>query len=185
MIDVLLVPLTRPFVYDYLGYWSSCVSDSLSRVGLKPYVYVWPSVEKPPMKCFVWSRRQYNSPCLLSWLYSRVSRSTEFFVVGIGYLDAYSDALNFVFGEASPAMKTAIVYTRRLDPCFYGESFNPTKYVGRVATEIVHELGHLLGLPHCSSRECVMCFSNSVYDVDSKTRFFCRRCGNELKKLYV
>ncbi len=176
MIEVLLIPLTRPYVFDYLGYWVSTTSDSLSKAGFDNRVYVWTSVEKPPMKCFVWSRMQYYSSCLLEWLYNRVSRHTGFYIVGIGYLDAYASGLNFVFGEASPSHRTAIVYTKRLDPVFYSEEFNPTKYVGRVSTEIVHELGHLLGLLHCTTPGCVMNFSNSVYEVDTKDRFFCEKC---------
>jgi len=180
---VLIVPLTRPYVVDYLDVWSSSVRDSLYSAGLGLDILVWPSVLKPPMDCFVWRRVQYLSSCLLRWLYSCLSRDfVEDYVVGVGYLDAFERGLNFVFGEASPSLRTAIVCTRRLDPRFYGGRPDFNLYVERVSKEIVHELGHLLGLEHCVNRECVMSFSNSVYDVDVKTRFFCKNCIKKLKR---
>jgi archaemetzincin len=40
----------------------------------------------------------------------------------------------------------------------------------------VHELGHTVGLPHCSDSRCVMHFSNCLEDTDQKGTSFCRRC---------
>ncbi len=184
MARVFIVPLTRPFVHDYLDLWVENTSKSLDFIDAE--VYAWPTVLKPPMDCYVWNRMQYLAPCLLKWLYNTITKSFESsFVVGVGFLDGYDEGLNFVFGEASPALRTAVVFTKRLDPRFYGGRYNFNLYVERVSKEINHELGHLLGLGHCRDKRCVMSFSNSVFDVDRKGMFFCDRCRERISALYI
>ena len=182
---VLIIPLTRPYVIDYLNIWASNLRESFSKVGMSVEVLIWPDVLKPPMDCFVWSRMQYLSPCLLKWLYNYVSKIFEDYIIGIGYLDGFEHGLNFVFGEASPGLRTAIVYTKRLDPRFYGNRYDFNLYIQRVSKEVIHELGHLLDLGHCNNKECVMRFSNSVYEVDEKSMFFCRNCSAKLMKKLI
>ena len=93
-------------------------------------------------------------------------------VLGIVAADLYSESApyNFVFGEARPLTRRAVVSIDRL------RSPDPGRSRDRVAKEAVHELGHTLGLDHCESPGCVMAFSNSLEDVDRKGRPFCPRC---------
>jgi archaemetzincin len=51
----------------------------------------------------------------------------------------------------------------------------------RTFKELNHELGHTFGLLHCNSPHCVMNFSNSVLEVDQKSKFFCEKCQKKLK----
>ena len=94
----------------------------------------------------------------------------------IGDIDAYVKGLNFVFGHADPNAGVAAVYTRRLKPEFYGYVPDLMLYAKRAAKEVVHEIGHLLGLGHCTIPGCVMNFSNSIYEVDEKSDDFCDKC---------
>ena len=93
-------------------------------------------------------------------------------VLGVVAADLYSESApyNFVFGEARPLTRRAVVSIDRL------RSPDPGRSRDRIAKEAVHELGHALGLDHCGSPGCVMAFSNSLDDVDRKGRSFCRRC---------
>ncbi|MCF2144525.1 MAG: peptidase zinc-dependent [Candidatus Heimdallarchaeota archaeon] len=92
--------------------------------------------------------------------------------LGLGIIadDLYVPTLNFVFGLASPRIKTAIVSYYRL------LSTNDEVTFKRLLTECVHELGHLFNLPHCQNPHCVMFFSNTLNDTDRKGYLFCQNC---------
>ncbi len=91
-------------------------------------------------------------------------------------VDLYERGLNFVFGEAKINGRDAVVSIYRLrhpDPLVFRE---------RILKEVNHELGHTFGLGHCPEPSCVMSFSNSVADVDRKSRHFCPDCRRALNE---
>lgn len=90
--------------------------------------------------------------------------------------DIYYSGLNFVFGLEDPEKNCSIVSIARLKQEFYNLKPNPTILIDRTTKEIIHELGHSIGLDHCHNSYCVMNFSPSVKDVDTKQKEFCRDC---------
>jgi len=136
------------------------------------------------MKCFNWDRVQYHAACIIEYLrsiFQLVGLLGKSYIVGIGYLDGFEYGLNFVFGEANPQSKIAVIFTKRLKPEFYGEQVDYNVYFERLLKEVVHELGHLLDLQHCVNEKCVMRFSNSVNEVDEKESYFCYHCKRQLR----
>ncbi|MFX0184737.1 MAG: zinc-dependent metalloprotease family protein [Candidatus Hodarchaeota archaeon] len=120
---------------------------------------------KLPNSCWIRSRHQFNAQCLLSFARSLSHYET---VLLITSKDTYVPGLNFVFGVASKG-QGAVVSTYRLgnDPSF-------------LQKEIIHELGHVFGLNHCTI-PCVMTFSNSVWEAQQKNSKFCYKCLKELR----
>ncbi len=96
--------------------------------------------------------------------------SPDSFVVALTTKDLYAQSLNFVFGLASARSGAAIVSLHRL------LGGGTERAVGRVAKEIIHEVGHLEGLDHCKNEACVMWFSNSLSETDRKPVEFCSTC---------
>ncbi len=139
-------------------------------------------IDLPVTRSFDSSRRQYDAEELLRDLFS-FAPPQEDKAVYILRDDMFAGRLNFVFGLA--AGNACIVSTARLDPRFYGEKDMEKARVlfkERVVKEVLHELGHTIGLPHCEDRKCVMVFSNSINDVDFKGTEFCKYCAKALYK---
>ncbi len=125
-------------------------------------------------------RGQFNSDILLSYYASSFRVEEDNRVAILLDEDAYVACLNFVFGEALPGWG-GIVYLARLK--IGVQTPAPTELIAeRTAKEIVHELGHSYWLGHCPNPRCVMHFSNSIFDTDYKTMFYCKRCRGLLAR---
>ena len=96
--------------------------------------------------------------------------------LGLVDVDVFAVGLNYVFGEAYLPGRASLVSIWRLRPEFYGERADSGVFGLRILKEAVHELGHTLGLKHCSQRLCVMHFSNSIFDTDRKQSLLCSQC---------
>jgi len=130
------------------------------------------------------SRDQYNSRRLLEMLHSLRPASAER-VVGIVSFDLFIPVLTFVFGEAQLDGRAAVVSSLRLDNRFYGLPPDRALLQARLATEVVHELGHTYGLRHCAAPRCVMNRSTYVEEIDLKNDTFCSRCARHLVARYA
>ena len=137
----------------------------------------------PPTHLFDKARKQWISDNLLDWLLESNNPDSTTKVLAICDFDAYSDELNFVFGEAHLGGRVAAIYLPRLREEFYvrkSDKNNKSLFEQRVIKEAVHELGHTFGLRHCQISKCVMHFSNSLQDTDFKNDKFCERCNKIL-----
>jgi len=144
-------------------------------------VLVFPSRVYLPLTVYNYDRRQFDALRVNSFLAGVFAEvlSGGWRVVGIVNGDGYVDGLNFVFGLASPESGVASVYTWRLRG---GEDGLGGLFRVRTLKVTVHEIGHLYGLGHCSNPGCVMRFSNSLEELDSKGDTFCPTCYERLSR---
>ena len=131
----------------------------------------------PPLKeAYNPHRQQFHATKILTWV-DHVARDLRVLrVLGVIDVDLYVPYLNFVFGEAKCPGRSALISIHRLRPEFYGEPPNASLFKERAVKEATHELGHCFGLKHCENRNCVMSFSNNIFVVDMKSRYFCEKC---------
>jgi archaemetzincin len=104
-------------------------------------------------------------------------------ILGITDVDLCTPVLTFVFGEAQLGGKACVISLTRLRQEYYALPRKDTLLLNRVVKEAIHELGHTLGLVHCSLRECVMAFAPDVLGIDQKLPQFCSSCRKVLNKM--
>ena len=172
MLPIVLIPIggIQPAVADFL-------SLSLPEIINTPCRVIGEEISVEPFYSI--ERQQYHSTEILRELlpHAEVNRSH---VLGIMDRDLYIPILTFVFGEAQLGGRCALVSCHRLHQSFYGLPEDESLFLTRCEKEAVHELGHTLGLTHCSNFECVMRYSTSVADIDIKRNVFCPRCSEKL-----
>ena len=112
-------------------------------------------------------RRQWRADVMINQCMRKFSSPSRF-CVGLTGADLYVPSLNFVFGLAVRE-GLAIVSWHRLQDAEGTSSIRLTK-------EVIHEVGHLEGLGHCSNESCVMWFSNALWETDRKGSDFCPDC---------
>jgi archaemetzincin len=130
------------------------------------------------------SRGQYNSTEILLHLkraYPALEGDPGVCTLALVPFDLYIPILTYVFGEAEVGGNVAVVSSYRLAPERYGLPPDDALLSDRLIKEVIHEIGHVFSLIHCSTQSCVMHSSSYVEDIDLKGRDFCRLCGSALK----
>jgi archaemetzincin len=159
------------------SYVISKIQENLNLIFPKTTCALISEIMPIPDEAFNNMRQQYRSDIILSRVHSYGEKEKALdLVLGIVDVDIFVPNLNFVFGEAECPGKAALISLWRLRPEFYGENPNIELFLERTTKEAVHELGHALGLRHCSNPFCVMYFSNSIFETDRKQSLFCTKC---------
>jgi archaemetzincin len=128
-------------------------------------------------------RRQYNGNRLLKevdLLFANDSDKT----IGLFNVDLFIPILTYIFGQAFLSGRSGIASLYRLSNERYGINPDDNLILERFKKEIIHELGHTLGLIHCHIPTCVMRSSTYVEDIDQKSVSLCAGCRKSLVPLY-
>jgi|YelNatPaOPRAMG01_1025707.scaffolds.fasta_scaffold11881_2 archaemetzincin len=176
MVRVVLVPIG-----DVPNKQLSDLAKGLEQVIYNSKVVVSKEPLKPPENALDLARGQYLASEILRRIAKAYGDPFKHLCLGVTTLDLYAPGLNFIFGEADRIEGVAIVSSHRLKASFYGGPEDERLLNERLLKEAVHEVGHLLGLPHCKGPSCVMRFSNWIGEVDAKEVKFCPNCNNKVK----
>ncbi|MCK9579873.1 MAG: archaemetzincin family Zn-dependent metalloprotease [Methanoregula sp.] len=90
--------------------------------------------------------------------------------------DLFRDGNSFVFGLARESVGAGVVSTSRLNNEYYGRRGSDDDFIDRIVKEGAHEIGHLIGLPHCQDHECVMFRPDTLDELDRKKKTLCPAC---------
>lgn len=134
-----------------------------------------------PRNSYNSEKDQYEAELILKGTSRYMPKDTKV-LLGIVDIDIFTDKFNFTFGYTTADEKTGIVSICRLRPQYYGQEENENILHERALKEVVHELGHLLGIKHCHDKTCIMYSTSNVFDIDSKNTFLCEGCQKKIKK---
>ncbi len=85
------------------------------------------------------------------------------------------DGWNFVFGQASLSQRVGVWSLARYgDPSHDEETYRWA--LERTVKVALHETGHMVGIPHCTTYECGMNGSNHLEETDRRPMEFCPEC---------
>ena len=124
-------------------------------------------------------RRQYNGNKLLTTIDSLYA-GESFKTMGLFNVDIFIPILTYIFGQAYLNGRTAVASIYRLDNELYGMNKDEGLLLERLKKEVIHELGHTLGLIHCHIPTCVMRSVSYVEDIDQKDQSFCPDCRKRI-----
>ncbi|MEF8776810.1 MAG: archaemetzincin family Zn-dependent metalloprotease [Haloarculaceae archaeon] len=129
-----------------------------------------------PQGSYVSGREQYRAEDFID-LAKRIGSGAK--NIAITPKDLFYHQRNYVFGLAYLGGSGSVISTYRLrtssDGGFSHQSASDI-FSDRVRKEVVHEIGHTLGLEHCENNRCVMSFSPTVRSVDQKEENLCGSC---------
>jgi archaemetzincin len=127
------------------------------------------------------ARRQYNGTELLIKINNQYASDSSK-TLGLFNIDLFIPILTFIFGQALLSGRTGIASMYRLSNDRYGIKTDDTILLERFRKEVIHELGHMFGLIHCSDPVCVMRSSTYVEDIDQKGQRLCQKCRIQIDK---
>lgn len=131
---------------------------------------------------FTVSRQQFDATAILSCLdtYKRRNGITVPLLLVIND-DIFRPASRYIFGLARPSTGSAVVSSARLVNEFWDLPADDRALCSRLITEGSHELGHLLGLDHCSDQRCTMSNPRCLDDLDQKKPWLCDTCKGKIQ----
>lgn len=129
----------------------------------------------PPAYAFDASRNQFSSTLVMHDAIGRRPKDALRLLV-LTESDIFIPILSFVYGQAQLDGPVAVLSFARLHQRFYGLPENRPLFLDRVRKEVLHEIGHTLGLTHCEERGCSMSLSTNIQQLDTKGSDLCPGC---------
>jgi archaemetzincin len=141
---------------DFPAAWIAPIREALARDLAVEVATVEPRLPLPAAAYYP-PRRRYRAERLLDFLDERMADQPPFErALGLTHRDISTSTERFadwgILGLAHEGGRSAVVSSFRMRRRARGEA----QALFRMTTTAVHEVGHVLGLPHCTEARCVM-----------------------------
>ncbi len=126
------------------------------------------------------NQEQFLAGFILDSILKKEKPLNRIALMGLTEVDLYpSSQWNFVFGLASYTQKIGVSSIYRLqDENLTEANFNLC--LTRLSKVCSHEIGHMFGMHHCITANCVMNGTNSLEETDQSTIRLCSVCQRKL-----
>lgn len=151
--------------------------EKLAKILARPVWISAPPIDPAPF--FDPRRRQYAADSILERLLLP-SPDENVQRIGVTELDLFLPVFTHVFGAAQLGGSVGVASLFRLRPEFEGDPPSQEQERERLLKEVLHELGHTLGLVHCKVPWCAMGASRLPEHVDLKDSSFCSPCAGRI-----
>ncbi|BCU70669.1 archaemetzincin [Stygiolobus caldivivus] len=121
---------------------------------------------------FNWKKLQYDAKKIMDYIYEKYSGLPYDSIIGIGCIDAYTENEEYILSYSKG--KISLIFTYRYRDNDGGADLS--KFIERVKKEVLHGVGHTLGLKDCTTPNCVMREVKNLKDIDNKGLNFCPNC---------
>ena len=131
-----------------------------------------------PRAAYNAERKQYDAGILLDRLMLPLVRKRKdaLAMIGLTGEDLYHGDLNFVFGVGSLVDRVGLYSVHKFFQWTPEGKDRDQVVLIRTLKTGSHEIGHILGMMHCTFYECVMNGSNSLPESDRRPLFLCPVC---------
>ena len=134
-------------------------------------------------RCYNARRGQYDAGAVLDRVLAPLVREHDdaLALMGLACEDLYHGDLNFVFGLGSHGQRVGLYSVYRFHRWIPEGQDADKVALRRTLKTSVHEIGHILGMAHCTFYHCVMNGSNSLDESDRRPLFLCPVCLRKLE----
>jgi len=126
-----------------------------------------------PDAAHVPQRGQHNSSMILDALAGR-AEPRALITLAVTDVDLFSRGKRYVFGEGNLGRRVGICSLARL------RTPDESLFLRRALKLVSHEAGHILSIPHCAQRRCLMQGANTLEESDGHPL---HPCPEDLRKL--
>lgn len=138
--------------------------------------------QSPPVDAFNFSRGQFHADKLLDWLFYKRPPDAPWGTLAVLSEDLYATDDAWVYGLANLTDRVAVMSTHRFKADM--RHSDPSRRIlaeEQFIRASFHELGHMLGLPHCDNQQCLMSAIKDRKQIDAHTTA-CPVCVHRLHK---
>ena len=135
-----------------------------------------------PKYAFNAEKKQHHATAIVRRIATAIEPRKHRLGLGLCEVDLFMPDVTSVFADADRGENAALVSLARLRPGWYSRPPDHALLMRRLKNEVLHEVGHVLGLPGCNNDSCAMFTSNTLSDTDRKQLRFCDGCRNKLAK---